>query len=115
ASRAVPPAELLSPLSSYWVWSEEGETHEAPGPVISSSDLMVRLADDELIAASRSTGKRYPLLELLGEVLASTVLNGFHPLPPMAHRPRVTIDRLVMCREAWTFPVAEVRWAFMND
>ncbi|HWF82444.1 MAG TPA: hypothetical protein VN695_17845, partial [Streptosporangiaceae bacterium] len=32
-----------------------------------------------------------------------------------AHRPRITIDKLVLSREQWTFQVADTGWAFVKD
>jgi hypothetical protein len=34
---------------------------------------------------------------------------------PVAHRPRITIDKLVLSREQWTFQVADSAWAFVKD
>jgi hypothetical protein len=36
-------------------------------------------------------------------------------MAPAAHRPRITIDKLVLCREQWTLPVADSGWAFVKD
>ncbi|MEV0129591.1 hypothetical protein AB0H83_14180 [Dactylosporangium sp. NPDC050688] len=64
---------------------------------------------------SLRTGQRFDLLEVVGELLTEAVVNAFKPLPPGSHQPRITIDRLVLCREAWTFDAADTAWAFAAD
>jgi hypothetical protein len=39
----------------------------------------------------------------------------FRPFAAAPHRPRITIDRLVLARESWTFEAAGTAWAFVSD
>ncbi|GGM17119.1 hypothetical protein GCM10010129_71590 [Streptomyces fumigatiscleroticus] len=48
---------------------------------------------------------------MLSEPLAGVTVNSFAPFPACRHRGRVTIDRLVVARETWTVPAAELTWA----
>src|SRR5487761_752605 len=41
--------------------------------------------------------------------------NQIRPVAARPHQPRVTIDRLVLSRESWTFAVDAARWAFVTD
>jgi hypothetical protein len=43
------------------------------------------------------------------------VVDAFKPVAPAAHQPRITIGRLVLSREQWTFSVADSAWAFAKD
>jgi hypothetical protein len=65
--------------------------------------------------ACGATGAEYDLLEMLGEILSTAVVNAFRPFPAAPHRPRITIGRLVIARESWTFPAADTAWAFVKD
>jgi len=49
---------------------------------------------------------------VLGHGISVTANSAFRLLPPMEHVPRVSIDELVVCREAWRFPAAGVGFAF---
>jgi hypothetical protein len=42
-------------------------------------------------------------------------VDAFQPAAPAAHRPRITIDKLVLSREQWAFQVADSAWAFAKD
>ncbi|MGN5380921.1 lantibiotic dehydratase [Streptomyces lasalocidi] len=50
------------------------------------------------------------LLEMFGELLSGVTVNSFKPFPVVSHRPRITIDNLVVAREAWAYPAAELTW-----
>jgi hypothetical protein len=54
-------------------------------------------------------------MEVIGEVRSRAVINSFRPMAEAVHRPRITLDRLVLCRESWCFPAAETGWAFHRD
>jgi hypothetical protein len=55
------------------------------------------------------------LLEVVGDLIASTSLNYFDVGPAGAHTPRVTIDDLVVSRETWRLPATEPAWADSAD
>jgi hypothetical protein len=42
-------------------------------------------------------------------------VNSLKLLPRLPRTPRVTIDRMVVCREAWNFPASELRFAYLKD
>jgi hypothetical protein len=112
SSRVWPPIAMLSPQYTYWSWSGEPSSIDPPGPVIAGADLSVGLRDGILTVTATSTGREYPLLEVLGEILSTAVVNAFRPFASGRHNPRVTVDRLVVARESWTFPAADTAWAY---
>jgi hypothetical protein len=112
-SRTLPPSALLSPRYVYV--ANDRETADVPVPALPLADLIVDRAGSDLIARSRSSGMRFDFLELIGEVLSGTIVNAFLPLPEARHQPRITIDRLVLCRESWCFPAQEIRWAWHRE
>jgi hypothetical protein len=115
SSRVWPPVALLSPQYTYWSWSAEPCSVDPPGPVLAGGSLVVRRRDGALRVACGDTGAEYDLLEVIGEILSTAVVNAFRPFPPAPHSPRVTVDRLVISRESWTFPAAGTGWAFVRD
>lgn len=108
-SRLSPPSALLSPEYTYW--SLRLESAEAPGPVVALADLDVFLADAGLVVRSRTGDFEADLLQMLGELLSAVAVNAFKPIAAASHRPRITVDRLVLSREAWVFPATDVDWA----
>ena len=115
SSRVWPPITLLSPTYTYWTWSGEPCSVDPPGPVLPGAGLMVHRRDGRLSVTCGSTGPEYDLLEVLGEILSTAVVNAFRPFPAAPHRPRITIGRLVIARESWTFPATGTGWAFVKD
>jgi hypothetical protein len=77
--------------------------------------LLVEEVAGKLLVRSKDGRHRFSLLELLDGMLSTQVCHGFKLLPASAHTPRVTIDRLVVCRESWRFARAELTFAFSSD
>lgn len=114
-SRMSRSTDLLLDDYVYVSLGEESATPPAGARTISVVDLVVRRRGDELVVADRGHATEYRFEEVIGEPLSGLVADGFQPFGGASHRPRVTIDRLVVCREAWRFPAAEVAWAFVKD
>lgn len=108
-SRTYPPSALLSPRYTYW--SLHPDAGGVPAEPLPAARLVVRRTDGRLEVWTRDGARRFDLFEVVGELLSSATVNGFKPLPPSAHRPRVTIDRLVLARESWTLDATDLRWA----
>lgn len=53
----------------------------------------------------------FDALEVVGEALSMVAVSAMKILPPARHNPRVTIDRLVICRESWSFLNSEMGFA----
>jgi hypothetical protein len=109
SSRVSPPSALLSPAYTYWTIHLEAAA--PPGPIIPAADLSVRREDDRLMVRSGSGGFEAPLSKVFGELLSAATVNAFKPVARGAHTPRITVDRLVVAREAWSFPAADLAWA----
>jgi hypothetical protein len=79
------------------------------------SKLVIEDSSDGLIIRTLDKRWRFDLLEAFAAPLADRVVNFFSMLPPARHTPRVTIDRVVVCREAKRFSWAELEFAFAKD
>ncbi|MDQ1592162.1 MAG: hypothetical protein QOG71_2789 [Pyrinomonadaceae bacterium] len=94
-------------------------THDACGVPKSQAlpigSLVVTETTDGLIVRDRENRVRFGIIEAFAESLSSHVINVFSMLPPGGHTPRVTIDRLVVCRESWRFKPAEFEFAYEKD
>jgi hypothetical protein len=114
-SRMSRATELMLPSYAYVCLGEESVAPPVGATVFSAADLVVRRRGDDLVVRRRGGGAERRFLEVAGDPLSALVADGFQPFGGTRHRPRVTIDRLVVSREAWTFAATEVAWAFVGD
>ena len=115
SSRVWPPVALLSSQYTYWSWSGDPSSVDPPGPVLAGAGLTVGRRDGVLRVTDARTGAEYALLEVLGEILSTAVINAFRPFAAAPHNPRITVGRLVIARESWTFAAADTSWAYAKD
>ncbi|HEU5231193.1 MAG TPA: hypothetical protein VFU49_25450, partial [Ktedonobacteraceae bacterium] len=77
--------------------------------------LVLEEREGVLLVRTRDGSKRFELLEILDGFLSLLVSDAFKILTPAAHTPRITFDRLVVCREAWRMAPAALDWAFDTE
>ena len=106
--------EFVSPRNYRMLMSPDA-CGVAPSQAVPISDLVVEDINGELILRTIDGRLQFEIVEGFGEFLSSLVMNFFHPLPPLRHTPRITIDRLTIAREAWRFEAAELSFAFAKD
>lgn len=82
-----------------------------PSRTLPLSSLLIEQHYGGLIARTREGGLRFDLIELFGGILSVLTADVFSLLPRARHRPRVSIDRMVVAREAWSFAAEELVWA----
>jgi lantibiotic biosynthesis dehydratase-like protein len=76
------------------------------------SELLVERVEGELVMRTRDGRFRFDLMEALGQPLSALAVNLFKVVEPAAHSPRLTVDKLVISRESWSFPADELDFAF---
>jgi len=91
-----------------------------PSPVSSTrtlrvADLVVVDADGTLSVQTRDGRHRFSCMEFFAYLIMRKDVNVFDPLPTRRHRPRVTIDDVVICREQWRFPASDLTFATNGD
>jgi hypothetical protein len=75
------------------------------------SDFVVERLDGEMVLSHRSGDRSHRLLDVLGPLIVQDFLRSFSVLPVGTHRPRVEVDKLVVCREAWGFSTEDLPFA----
>ncbi|NKI45262.1 lantibiotic dehydratase [Streptomyces physcomitrii] len=75
-----------------------------------SADVRVEDSDGRLTAVLPD-GTRYDLLDAYANTLTQRVMDRFTLRPEGDHTPRITVDRMILARETWQLPVAEVDFA----
>ena len=80
--------------------------------ILSTGSLVVEESEGEIVARTRDGRLEFEVSEILGNALTIQVANSFKLLRRRAHTPRITIDRLIVCREAWAVDPYELDFAF---
>jgi 5-carboxymethyl-2-hydroxymuconate isomerase len=62
--------------------------------------------DGRLTAVDRD-GRRWPIVEVFSQLIATHAVDAFKLTSPTAHTPRITVDRLVVSRETWRTTAGE--------
>ncbi|MEU8265195.1 lantibiotic dehydratase [Micromonospora sp. NPDC048999] len=81
---------------------------------VMSADVPVHDRDGRLVVVLPD-GAQFDLLEVFGWAMTNRVLDRFNLRPDADHSPRVTIDRMVVTREAWRFGAATLEFADERD
>jgi len=79
------------------------------------SELVVEDTGGGLLMRTRDGRVSFDAVEAIGEALSAVAVNAMKILPPARHNPRVTIDRLVVCRESWSFTASELSFVEEKD
>jgi hypothetical protein len=115
-SRTSPPSAILVPGQTYWSSGVIDSFDPAePATVIPNAAMAVVRRGDDLVVLVQPSGAELDFFEVIGDVLVGALTNEFHLMAPAAHRPRITIDKLVLSRERWVFRVEDSGWAFVTD
>ncbi|HZR49909.1 MAG TPA: lantibiotic dehydratase, partial [Streptosporangiaceae bacterium] len=115
-SRTSPPSALLGPGELYWS-AAVTDAFEPPEPdtVLPGAAMTVVRRGGDLVVKLMPDGTELDFFEVIGDLMSGAVVDAFQPLAAAEHRPRVTIGKLVLSREQWTFQVTGSAWAFAKD
>ncbi len=113
-SRSARMLPILSSSSDYRIQLSPDAHAAPPDKVLPFGSLVVEMDGDELIARTRDGRARFDILDIFSDLPTLSIGNGFSILSPRSYQPRITIDRLVVSRESWTFAPAELDFAFVK-
>jgi hypothetical protein len=115
-SRTSPPSALMAPGQLYWS-AASNDSFDPPesDTVIPGAAMTVARRGDDLVVQLASSGPELDFFEVIWDTIIYVLIDAFQPTAPVAHRPRITIDKFVLSRERWTFQVADSAWAFVQD
>jgi hypothetical protein len=113
-TRLARSSEMMLPTYAFVCTGTGTFAPPAGATVVSVVDLSVHRHGTGVVVRHRR-GLELRFLEVIGEPLAALFLGGFRPVAGAPHRPRVSIDRLVLSRETWTWPAAALGWATVGD
>jgi hypothetical protein len=101
---------LTSPKDLYIEFAHDSAPPDAVN-AIPIADMVIENVGGRLMMRTRDGRVSFDALEAIGEGLSMLAVNAMKILPPARHNPRVTIDRLVICRESWSFLNSELDFA----
>jgi hypothetical protein len=78
--------------------------------VLRLAELLLEEVDGALVVRTPDGARRFALMDFMSSVISETAVNSFEVLPTAPHTPRVSIDRLVICREKWRFDPADMEF-----
>ncbi|HKN83602.1 MAG TPA: lantibiotic dehydratase [Pyrinomonadaceae bacterium] len=76
--------------------------------VLPISAFVIEKSDGRLVAHTHDGAIEIEIIEFFGAVFSLVCAGNFKILAPRKHTPRVTIDRLIVHREAWSFSLSEL-------
>lgn len=113
-SRTYPPSSLLTTDDHFWsLHPDAGVMPRKPSVPVAA--LKVRRHGDDLLVHNELDGTRTTFADAIGEQLSAAIVSTFDLLPAGPHVPRVTIGKLVVSRESWTFAADDVDWVTVRD
>ncbi len=115
-SRTSPPPILVGPGQLYWSAAiDDSLDPPESDTVMPSAAMTVTRRGGDLVVHVAPSGTELDFFEVISDVLSRVVVDSFQPVAAATHRPRITIDKLVLSREQWAFQVADTAWAFAKD
>jgi hypothetical protein len=109
ATARTSPPTALDPPGRYRYWSYDADDGRADGAAsVPATAVTVHEVDGRLVGRADAYGWSAQVLEFFGEFLSALTVNLFSIRRRAPHLYRVLIDDLVVCRETWSFAVADV-------
>lgn len=103
---------LVTPKDFYLVYTPDVCAPIAtPATPLTLSSLVVEELNGRLVARTRDGLHCFELIEVFAEFLSRLIYGSFKMFPPSRHMPRITIDRMVVSREAWHFAPQDLPFA----
>ena len=114
SSTVITSARLLTGTMTsrdYYLQLDPDPVDVSMAKVLPLGALVVEREGDDLVVKTRDGRLRFEIIDVLAEFFGLTVTSCFNLLAAAKHTPRVTIDRLVVSRESWSFSALEIGFA----
>jgi hypothetical protein len=102
---------LAPPQTLYLEVAEDPIANGPRSKVLQIAGLQVFHSGKNLIVRTRDGSLQFDLIDFVGEVLSNAAIDMVKIIPAARHVPRVTVDRLVVAREAWSLLAEEITFA----
>lgn len=105
----------LYPPQNYRLMVTHDSCCEAESRALPIGSLVIEEQGGELYVRTRDGQARFVGVEAFADAFSGQSVNHFKPLRARRHRPRVTVDRMVIARESWAFSPDEFGFAYEKD
>lgn len=102
---------LITPKDFYLIYTPD-VCADPQYRALTLGSLVVEESDGKLIVRTHEGCTHFDLIEVFAEFLSRLVVSSFKLYPTSKHIPRISIDRLIVAREAWCFTPSELPFAF---
>lgn len=106
---------LVSPRDFYLEIAPDSDNNVPRSQVLPIAQLVIENRNGTLIMRTRDGRLQFDVIEASGLMLSTLILDSFKILTTGGHAPRITIDRLVVSRESWSFSPSALSFAFIED
>jgi hypothetical protein len=104
---------VVSPHDYYLEIAHDSIANAPRSYVLPIASLVLRRTRAGLAVEKRDGSLSFDPIEFIGEILSGVAVEMMKIVSPRRHVPRITLDRLVITRESWSFPASE--WQFVNQ
>lgn len=104
---------LTSPDDYYLEISRDSIANKPRSQVLSSADLVIVDSPRGLMVRTRDGRLEFDILEVFGEWMSAGTVECMEILGHAARVPRVSVDKMVIFRESWSFSAEELK--FIHD
>jgi hypothetical protein len=105
---------LTSPRDCYLEVSSAPVANAPRSRVVPIAGFAIERFGENLIVSSRDESLKFDAIEFVSELLSHAAIEMIKIVRPRPHVPRITIDKLVVARESWTFPVSELDFVHLE-
>jgi hypothetical protein len=106
----------LDPSNQYYIETRGDSLSTGPrSRTLPISAFIVRETREGLFVQTRDGRHKFEIVEFFGEMLSWSATDCMKMVPSGAHIPRLTIDRVVVQREQWSWHAAEMRFATKGE
>src|SRR5205807_1037671 len=88
---------------------EDSLSWHPPSKTLPITAFVVEPGPEGLTARTKDDRLRFDLIEFFGEALSNESVEYMDPIGHSPHVPRITVDRLVIQRESWSFPASDLQ------
>lgn len=101
---------LVSPQDHHLEVSSLPVANAPRSRIVPVSAFAVQPTEEGLIVRSWDGSLKFDIIEFAGELLSSAAIEMVKIIRPRPHVPRITIDKLIVVRESWSFPASELEF-----
>lgn len=106
---------LVSPKDYHLEISVDAPASAPRAQTLPISAFVVENTARGLQVRTRDGRLRFDVIEFFGEVFSAQSTDCMKIAPHRAHVPRVSIDRLIICRETWRFPASSLHFIQIEE